>query len=72
MGLYTVLRPCMVGDLHYAQVPAGHIIADDTVAAPLVKSGDLAAVGTTPVGDDEKPATKPDTSPHRRRADKEA
>ena len=62
MGLYTVLRPCVVDNLHYAQGPATPIEADDTVAAPLVESGDLAPV-------DETPPAK--VLPHRRRADKE-
>lgn len=69
MGLYAVLKPCMVGDLHYAQVPAGPINADDKIAAPLVESGELAPV--TADTSDDQPAANPAT-PHRRRADKEA
>ncbi len=62
MGLYTVTRPCMVGDLHYAQVPAAPIIADDAVAADLVASGVL-----IPVDSGEKPPAAK-SAPHRRRA----
>ena len=63
MGLYTVLRPCMVGDLHYAQVPAAPIIADDDVAADLVVSGVL-----IPVDSGDKPPAPAKSAPHRRRA----
>lgn len=42
MGYYTVLTPCVVGQLHYAHVPSQPIKADDTVAADLVASGALA------------------------------
>ncbi len=41
MGYYTVATPCVVGKLHYATVPAQPIEVDDSVAAPLVKSGAL-------------------------------
>lgn len=68
MGLYTVLRPCMVGDLHYAQVPAEPIVVDDTVAAALVKSGDLAPVA--PVAAVEQAEPKAEPQPHRRRTTK--
>lgn len=44
MGRYAVLGPCVVGDLHYAQVPAEPIEADDTLAAALVAAGVLAPV----------------------------
>lgn len=44
VGSYRVLAPCVVGDLHYAQVPAGPIEVDDTLAAALVSAGVLAAV----------------------------
>lgn len=43
MGFFSVLRPCVVGKLHYATVPAQPIEVDDDVAAPLVESGDLEA-----------------------------
>ena len=62
MGLYTVLQPCVVNNLHYAQVPAAPIEVDDVVAAPLVTSGDLAPVEVV-----ETPTAKA----HRRRTDKE-
>lgn len=42
MGYYNVVRPCVVGKLHYASVPSQPIEVDDEVAAPLVESGDLA------------------------------
>lgn len=42
MGFYNVVRPCVVGKLHYATIPAQPIEVDDDVAAPLVESGDLA------------------------------
>lgn len=41
MGYFTVLKPCVVGKLHYATVPAQPIEVDDDVAAPLVESGCL-------------------------------
>ncbi len=45
MGYYNVVRPCVVGKLHYASVPAQPIEVDDEVAAPLVESGDLTRYG---------------------------
>lgn len=42
MGYYTVLTPCVVGQLHYATIPTQPIKADDVVAADLVASGALA------------------------------
>lgn len=42
MGYYTVLTPCVVGQLHYATVPVQPIEADDAIAAALVASGALA------------------------------
>lgn len=42
MGRYAVLSPCVVGELHYAQVPAEPVEADDTLAAALVAAGVLA------------------------------
>lgn len=48
VGSYSVLAPCVVGDLHYAQVPAGPIEADDTLAAALVAAGVLAPVDHSP------------------------
>jgi hypothetical protein len=57
MGLYTVLRPCVVDNLHYAQVPPAPIEADDAVAGPLVKAGDLAPVESTAAAtEDANPA----------------
>lgn len=41
MGYYNVVRPCVVGKLHYASVPSQPIEVDDEVATPLVESGDL-------------------------------
>ena len=42
MGYYNVVRPCVVGKLHYASIPSQPIEVDDEVAVPLVESGDLA------------------------------
>lgn len=42
MGFYNVVKPCVVGKLHYATVTAQPIKVDDEVAAPLVESGSLA------------------------------
>lgn len=75
MGLYTVLKPCVVGDLHYAQVPAEPIHADDAVAAVLVDSGDLAPVQAAAAEADEpkdEPEDEPEAEapPHRRRTTK--
>lgn len=41
MALYNIEKPCVVGQLHYATVPAQPIEVDDDVAAPLVEAGDL-------------------------------
>lgn len=41
MGYFTVLKPCVVGKLHYATVPSQPIEVDDDVAAPLVADGSL-------------------------------
>lgn len=54
-------RPCVVGNLHYARIPAGPVEVDESVAAPLVASGDLVAVDS---GEQEPEA------PHRRRSSK--
>lgn len=43
MGYYNVIRPCVVGKLHYASIPSQPILVDDEVAAPLVQSGELVA-----------------------------
>lgn len=45
MGFYNVVKPCVVGKLHYATVPSQPIEVDDGVAAPLVESGCLAPYG---------------------------
>jgi len=41
VGFYNVLRPCVVGKLHYASVPSQPIEVDDEIAAPLVESAAL-------------------------------
>ncbi len=41
MGLYHVVKPCVVGKLHYVRPTAQPIEVDDGVAAPLVESGCL-------------------------------
>ena len=41
MGLYNVVKPCVVGLLHYVRPTAAPIEVDDDVAAPLVAAGDL-------------------------------
>lgn len=41
MSLYTVTEPCVIGQLHYATVPAQPIEVDDELAAPLVEAGSL-------------------------------
>lgn len=65
MGLYRVLTPCAVGDLHYAQVPAAPIEADDTLAATLVAAGVLAPAGHS---DEENRPTGTAAKPKRRTA----
>lgn len=74
MSYYTVLKPCVVGNLHYAHIPAQPIEADDAVADTLVTSGSLAyypprpAEPKTPVTvDADAPA---EVAPPRRRAAK--
>ena len=41
MSFYDVVKPCVVGKLHYARPTAQPIEVDDDVAAPLVESGCL-------------------------------
>ena len=45
MGLYTVVRPCVVGLLHYVRPTTAPIEVDDDVAAPLVAAGSLVSYG---------------------------
>lgn len=62
MGLYNVVKPCVVGDLHYARPTAAPIEVSDKLAVPLVTAGQLEPVGANaePVGDadDDGPATQ--------------
>lgn len=41
MGFYDVVKPCVVGKLHYARPTAQPIEVDDAVAEPLVEDGSL-------------------------------
>ncbi|SBS73781.1 hypothetical protein MHPYR_180059 [uncultured Mycobacterium sp.] len=41
MGWYNVVKPCVVGQLHYARPTEQPITVDDEVAAPLVEDGSL-------------------------------
>lgn len=41
MRYYNVVRPCVVGKLHYARPTTQPIQVDDVVAAPLVAEGSL-------------------------------
>lgn len=52
MGYYNVVRPCVVGKLHYASIPQQPIEVDDEVAAPLVESGELTRYAPGGVTDD--------------------
>ncbi len=45
MGLYNVVRPCVVGLLHYVRPTAAPIEVDDDAAAELVESGSLVPYG---------------------------
>lgn len=45
MGFYNVVKPCVVGKLHYVRPTTAPIEVDDEVAAPLVESGDLTVYG---------------------------
>lgn len=45
MGYYNVVKPCVVGKLHYVRPTTAPIKVDDEVAAPLVESGDLTRFG---------------------------
>lgn len=45
MGYYNVVKPCVVGKLHYVRPTTAPIEVDDDVAAPLVESGDLERYG---------------------------
>jgi hypothetical protein len=44
VGLYNVVKPCVVGDLHYARPATAPIEVDDKVALPLVDEGKLEPV----------------------------
>ena len=41
MGLYNVIQPCVVGNLHHTRPTTQPIEVDDDTAAPLVESGCL-------------------------------
>jgi hypothetical protein len=41
MGWYNVVKPCVVGKLHYARPTTQPIEVDDEVAGPLVEAGSL-------------------------------
>lgn len=41
MGFYNVVKPCVVGKLHYVRPTTAPIEVDHEVAAPLVESGSL-------------------------------
>ena len=41
MGYFRVLKPCLVGGLHYVSIPVDPIEVDDVVAEPLVADGCL-------------------------------
>ena len=43
MGLYNVVKPCVVGKSHHVRPTSAPIEVDDAVAAPLVESGCLEA-----------------------------
>ena len=45
MGFYNVVKPCVVGKLHYARPTVQPIVVDDEAAAPLVESGCLEPYG---------------------------
>ena len=77
MAYYTVVTPCVVGQLHYAHVPDQPIDVDDHVAADLVASGalvpyrpgdgpevDIDTVDTDPAGDPETPGRSRRRRPH--------
>lgn len=61
MALYDVVKPCMVGKLHYARPTTQPVEVDDATAAPLAKAGFLSKVDdevdaapTSSVGDGAK------------------
>ena len=77
MSFYTVLAPCVVGQLHYAHVPNQPIDVDDDIAADLVAGGALApyrpgqeaavvdtAADTDTEGEPETPARTRRRRPH--------
>ena len=41
MGWFNVVKPCVVGQLHYARPTTQPIEVDDEVAAPLLEVGNL-------------------------------
>ena len=50
MRFYCVVKPCVVGNLHYVSIQKHPIIAvDDDVAAPLVDEGCLIPYEPGPV-----------------------
>jgi hypothetical protein len=44
VGLYNVVAPCVVGELHYTRRSAKPVEVDDKLAAPLVETGQLESV----------------------------
>lgn len=59
MGLYNVVAPCVVGDLHFTRRSTKPIEVDDDTAAPLVESGALELAGMFEILPDATPLTDP-------------
>jgi hypothetical protein len=49
MSWYQVVKPCVVGKLHYAKPTTQPIEVDDETAAPLVEAGALEPYGPSRV-----------------------
>lgn len=63
MGLYNVVAPCVVGELHFTRRSTKPVEVDDKVAAPLVESGALELAGTFEALPDSTPLTDPADTP---------
>lgn len=72
MALYDVVKPCMVGKLHYARPTTQPVEVDDATAAPLVKAGNLSRCEPESAAPVQEPVEQPATSTPQRRGGRRA